>query len=158
MQTFLPAPDFALSARLLDSRRLGKQRLEAATIHRILSYPPSEPVAAKLGWRNHPAVLMWKTRRHALAAYHNAVIAEWISRGYVNNMPLIDHPPSPPMPCWLGDPAFHKSHQSNLIRKLPAFYGPLFPGVPDDLPYLWPSHNPAYASQLKVRLEEDNHG
>jgi hypothetical protein len=32
----------------------------------------------------------------------------------------------------------HRSHQSNLIRKDPAFYGPLFPGVPDDLDYVWP--------------------
>jgi hypothetical protein len=41
-------------------------------------------------------------------------------------------------PPWLGDEALHRSHQSNLIRKDPAFYAPLFPGIPADLPYIWP--------------------
>ncbi len=48
-------------------------------------------------------------------------------------MPLLDA-----LPRWLGDPDFHLAHQSALVRKDPDFYGPLFPGVPDDLPYVWP--------------------
>jgi len=39
------------------------------------------------------------------------------------------------LPGWLGDPAFHRSHQSSLLRKNPAHY--TF-DVPDDLPYVWP--------------------
>jgi hypothetical protein len=42
------------------------------------------------------------------------------------------------LPRWLGDPDFHRSHQSSLLRKDPEHYGPMFPGVPDDLPYVWP--------------------
>jgi len=42
------------------------------------------------------------------------------------------------LPPWLGDAALHRSHQSALLRKDPEFYGPRFPGVPDDLPYVWP--------------------
>ncbi|MBK3632759.1 MSMEG_6728 family protein [Streptomyces sp. MBT97] len=42
------------------------------------------------------------------------------------------------LPPWLGDPAFHRSHRSALLRKDPEFYTALFPGVPDDLPYVWP--------------------
>ena len=42
------------------------------------------------------------------------------------------------MPPWLGDRDFHRSHQSNLIRKDREHYGPLFPDVPDDLEYVWP--------------------
>lgn len=42
-------------------------------------------------------------------------------------------------PAFIGDEEFHRSHQSNLVRKQPEFYGPLFPGVPDDLPYIWPA-------------------
>lgn len=42
------------------------------------------------------------------------------------------------LPWWLGEDRFHHSHQSNLIRKDPDYYGPLFPGVPGDLPYWWP--------------------
>jgi len=36
-------------------------------------------------------------------------------------------------------PEFTLSHQSNLLRKDPEFYRPVFgPDVPDDLPYVWP--------------------
>jgi hypothetical protein len=42
------------------------------------------------------------------------------------------------LPPWIGDAGFHRSHQSNLVRKDPEFYRPFFPDVPDDLPYLWP--------------------
>lgn len=50
---------------------------------------------------------------------------------------------APVMPPWLGESEFHRSHQSNLIRKDPEFYGPRFPGVPDDLEYVWPSRRAA---------------
>jgi hypothetical protein len=42
------------------------------------------------------------------------------------------------LPPWLGDSALHRSHQSALLRKDPELYRPWFPGVPDDLPYVWP--------------------
>jgi hypothetical protein len=42
------------------------------------------------------------------------------------------------LPPWLGDEAFHESHRSALVRKDPEVYADLFPGVPDDLPYVWP--------------------
>lgn len=41
-------------------------------------------------------------------------------------------------PPWLGDDDFHRSHQSNLIRKDEAYYGPQFPGVSATLEYVWP--------------------
>lgn len=131
MQTFLPYPDFEQTARVLDWRRLGKQRAEALTILRCLRVPNR--------WVHHPAVRMWRGYEDALKAYLNACIDEWIRRGYRNNMEKMPHEPDPEMPPWLGDPAFHRSHQSNLIRKDSAYYGPLFPGVPDDLPYVWPT-------------------
>jgi hypothetical protein len=53
MQTFLPSLDFTACARVLDSRRLGKQRVETLQIVRALLVP-------EYGWRHHPAVLMWK--------------------------------------------------------------------------------------------------
>jgi hypothetical protein len=43
------------------------------------------------------------------------------------------------LPPWLGDPAFHHSHQAALVRKDPAHYRRYFPDVPDDLPYVWPA-------------------
>lgn len=135
MQTFLPLPNFAASAAALDRQRLGKQRVEALQILRTLQGKSS-------GWMNHPAVIMWRGYEMALAAYGMATCVEWRARGYVDNC-MDEFLASrkvlgPPMPPWLGDEAFHRSHQSNLVRKLPAHYRPLFPDVPDDLPYVWP--------------------
>ena len=41
MQTFLPDPDFARSARCLDRLRLGKQRVEVLQLLRALLVPGS---------------------------------------------------------------------------------------------------------------------
>lgn len=132
MQTFLPFPDFKLSARALDMRRLGKQRVEAEQIWTTL-------VSGRKAWANHPAVKMWRGYELALAAYRDTCIHEWIRRGYKNTMVFaLVHPPLYVPPPWLGDEGFHRSHQSNLIRKLPEHYKPLFPDVPDNLPYVWP--------------------
>jgi len=40
-------------------------------------------------------------------------------------------------PSWLGDPMFHLSHQSNLLRKDRDHYIKYF-NVPDNLEYVWP--------------------
>jgi hypothetical protein len=39
VQTFLPFPDFDRTARVLDDRRLGKQRVEALQVLRALTVP-----------------------------------------------------------------------------------------------------------------------
>lgn len=132
MQTFLPWPDFRASAKALDFRRLGKQRVEADQILMTL-YGRSS------GWANHPAVKMWKGYESALIVYRNVVISEWVARGFKNTMPILDFPEIYAVPRWLGDKAFHLSHQSNLVRKLPSYYAPQFPGVSPELPYVWPT-------------------
>lgn len=137
MQTFLPYADFRRSAQALDSRRLGKQRVEAWQILRCLEQPNR--------WRNHPAVRMWAGYEDALKAYMNACIDEWVLRGYRNRMLKQSHSPDPAMPPWLGDCRFHRGQQSNLVRKDPDHYGPMFPGVPPDLPYFWPTKHPEFA-------------
>jgi len=134
VQTFLPYPNFDSTASCLDYRRLGKQRLEAMQIHRIITdYVPSR------AWARHPAVLMWLGYPDALAAYYNAIRGEWIRRGYVNTMPELPADASPLLPPWMGLQEFHLSHQSNLIRKNEGYYRPQFGAdVPSDLPYFWP--------------------
>src|SRR4051794_41946848 len=74
MQTFLPVADFAGSARLLDTPRLGKQRVETLQILRAIELPD-------YGWANHPAVLMWRGRSPALTAYGLAMARTWRARG-----------------------------------------------------------------------------
>jgi hypothetical protein len=134
MQTFLPYPEFDRSVFVLDDKRLGKQRVEASQIYKIVSGQRTTG-----GWINHPAVVMWRGYPEALALYHNACIQEWRDRGFNNTMQylptskyVIDYP------SWLGDNAFHASHRSNLLRKDRAHYGQFGWSESDNLPYLWP--------------------
>jgi hypothetical protein len=124
MQTFLPFPDFERSARALDTKRLGKQRVEVIQVVRALT-------RSGYGWGNHPAVLMWKGHEEALGRYGlTAGVTEIRSEAELRAADVL--------PTWLGDDAFHRGHQSSLVRKDPDHYGPLFPDTPDDLPYVWP--------------------
>jgi hypothetical protein len=76
----------------------------------------------KYGWRHHPVVKMWEGYKDALKEYKNAMIIEWINRGYKNNMSIdnvalnIDYPP------WLGNDELHASHRSNLLQKDFEYY------------------------------------
>ncbi len=128
----MPYPDVYKSLRCLDYRRLGKQRVEAFQIINIITGKTD-----KKGWVNHPAVRMWRGHEQALMLYFDAAVDIWVERGYKNNMRKY-WISAALFPDWFGDEAFHRSHQSNLIRKDPAFYGPQFPGIPSDLPYVWP--------------------
>jgi hypothetical protein len=153
MQTFLPYPDFAETAKVLDQRRLGKQRVEALQVLRGLTVPG-------YGWRHHPAVRMWRGYEEALTRYGLEICRVWREAGHKDTCTgllraelraarAIDHPrdqyalaEAGALPPWLGDPAFHLAHQSALVRKDPEHYRPLFPHVPDDLPYVWPEPPP----------------
>lgn len=114
MQTFLPYPDFKASARVLDYRRLGKQRVEAKQILTALN-------DSDYGWQNHPAVNMWRGYAEALKVYFNAISQEWIRRGYQHNLGffVVDEYE---FPSWLGNEDFHYSHRSKLYQKNPAYY------------------------------------
>ena len=142
MQTFLPYSDYAKSAKVLDNRRLGKQRVETLQIMKAILQPD-------YGWQNHPAVKMWRNHAVALLEYQVAICNEWTSRGYKDTclektlaivQPFLDDDAtSYTAPNWVGDDAIHLSHRSNLLRKDAAHYGPLFEaGLSDKLPYIWP--------------------
>jgi len=134
VQTFLPYPDFHESAKVLDNKRLGKQRVEVYQIMRVLA-------GLTKGWRNHPAVLMWRGYEPALYEYGREVCVEWRERGYVDN--LYDKFPKASIitPHWLGDMRLHISHQANLVRKNPEHYRQHFPEVDETLPYFWIKEN-----------------
>jgi Pyrimidine dimer DNA glycosylase len=149
MQTFLPVADFAESARLLDSPRLGKQRVETLQVLRALELPD-------YGWASHPVVHMWRGRTSGLVAYGLAMVRIWRERGFADStetligefapevvgVPQAELAAAGLLPSWVGDEALHLSHRSNLIAKDPDFYRPrfteLFGPEPDDLPYVWP--------------------
>ncbi len=154
MQTFLPFTDFEQTARALDTRRLGKQRVETLQIVRALTRPGN-------GWRNHPAVRMWRGYPEALGAYGAVVCAEWRRRGYADTceakinadlraagvrVPVRSEAElraAGQLPPWLADEKLQLSHRSALVRKDPDHYRPLFGDVPPDLPYVWPDGPPA---------------
>jgi hypothetical protein len=153
VQTFLPYPDLRASCRMLDDRRLGKQRVETFQVLRALTWP-------EYAWKNHPAVRMWRGFVPGLVEYGLESCREWTRRGYADAVaPQLlkwtgGQPPNgAALPPWFGLEALHLSHRSALLRKDAAFYRPLFdalgqPGEPDHLPYLWP---PAVFPRWPVR-------
>lgn len=132
MQTFISDLDIKRAAQVLDRQRLGKSRLEARQIYQTIA-------EGRKAWSHHPAVLMYRDYLPFLAFYGQTICDEWIGRGYKDSQrpffaaQVQDSTPPP----WLNE-AFVTAHRSNLVRKLPAHYGPLWPGVNPDLPYVWP--------------------
>jgi hypothetical protein len=57
------------------------------------------------------------------------------------------------LPGWLEDEAVLRSHRSALVRKEPAHYAALFPGVPTDLPYVWPVRSEAVLERERRQAE-----
>jgi hypothetical protein len=163
MQTFLPYPDFERSARALDVKRLGKQRVEVIQVVRALTRPG-------YGWANHPAVLMWKGHEEALGRYGLTCCEIWTELGFGDTCATTiaadlrdacvtairtqrELADAHALPSWLGDDAFHRGHQSSLIQKDPDHYRPLFPDTPADLPYIWPVRSPAVIAAEQRKAE-----
>jgi hypothetical protein len=130
MQTFLPSANATISASMLDSKRLNKQILECYQILNVLSGKSKGG-----GWRNHPAVLMWKGYEKGLWKYVQAMIVEARSRGIrtenneanLNNLKDLcwdiwgDNPPS----FWNDKTKLMRvvtTHKASLFDKDPMFY------------------------------------
>jgi hypothetical protein len=140
LQTFLPDSSFYVSALSLDNKRLNKQRIECIQILKALSPSGS-------GWKNHPAVLMWKGCEGALIDYWQAIEDECLERGF---KPL-------PVPCkenyncdlppWVGDDRLHLTHRLSLLYKDPSHYVRWFEEIPptDKPEYFWPTHHKDYS-------------
>ena len=163
MQTFVPYADFARTARVLDTKRLGKQRVEVIQIVRALTVPG-------YAWASHPAVLMWKGYEEALGSYGLAMCEEWLGRGFGDTCAetiradlatagvtrlrdfnqLREEGALPP---WLADEDVQRSHRSALVRKDPTHYADRFPGVPSDLPYVWPVRSEAVLERERRQAE-----
>jgi hypothetical protein len=148
VQTFLPYADFRRSAEVLDTKRLGKQRVECLQVLRGLT-------VATYGWRHHPAVKMWRGCEEALGRYTFTICEVWTEQdradtvaatmaGELAALGLREVRSQPALaeagalPTWLGDEDFHRAHRSALLRKDPDHYRPLLGDLPDDLPYVWP--------------------
>lgn len=163
MQTFLPYASFEASARALDPKRLGKQRVEVIQVVRALTVPG-------YAWSSHPAVLMWKGHEEALGRYGLTMCEVWTEQGFADTCAgtivtdlasagvrrirdydqLLDAGALPP---WLFDDRLQRTHRSALVRKDPEHYAPLFPDVPPDLDYYWPRRSPAVLERERRRAD-----
>lgn len=130
MQTFLPYKDFAKVAKSLDNKRLNKQILECYQVLNVLSNP--SPTA---GWRNHPAVKMWRGHEFALYNYVQVMILEANRRGIKteknsDNIYRLRHQYGLQWgmgnPEWMNDKKTMKlvttTHKANLFKKEPESY------------------------------------
>ena len=130
MQTFLPYTNFEEVAADLDSKRLNKQILECYQILNVLSNP--SPTA---GWRNHPAVKMWRGYEMALFNYAMTMVSEADARSIrteknvanlqrLRNERGIDWGTT--SPAWLFDKNKMRrvttTHKANLYKKAPELY------------------------------------
>jgi hypothetical protein len=135
MQTFLPYPNFSRSAKVLDVKRLGKQRVECLQILKVLRGETNK-------WQNHPAVRMWRGYEECLADYGTVICLEWMGRDYkdtcLNKIYDLRVTDEVIMPPWLGDERLHSSHRSNLLRKNYDWYSYFQWKESPDLPYYWP--------------------
>ncbi len=166
MQTFLPYPSFAQSARVLDRARLGKQRVETLQILQVLtgnrlvsslrldgrtvSLPEDRwhlEARRTQGWFHHPAVLMWNGHLQGLLDYQRAICQEWAERGYRDtclekSVFLVTasgfSPERITLPSWWGSDRFHAAHRGTLLAKDPQWYGQFGWTDPSDPEGLWP--------------------
>jgi hypothetical protein len=135
MQTFLPFSNFKKSASVLDTRRLGKQRVETLQILNALH-------GLSKGWVNHPATKMWKGYTQALVLYGVAICEHWIELGYNDTCmsKITSFKTDSPvlMPLWLGG-KIHTTHRSALLFKNYEFYSKFNWKEEPIYDYYWPS-------------------
>lgn len=159
MQTFLPYQNFVQSAKCLDYKRLGKQRLEAREILAInlnkrfpdifnLEFLKSNISLLRYdAHRKHPAVLMWEGHEFDLLEYGCSICLEWGIRGY-NDQQLLWFNDTCAKMIKLGNglwtkfeqpEEFHSSHRAALLYKNYEWYKQFGWIEEPKLEYWWPS-------------------
>ena len=158
MQTFLPhGPDFAASAQALDQKRLNKQGVESYQILRTLA-------GVTQGWKNHPAVIMWRGHESTLFDYSKAIYNEIRKRDYKADLLVKieetynSHFTTTDAPAWLNDQRLSITHRGRLWVKNPEHYwlyepqGQIYEQYvccPKCL-YFWPSHEARNLAQANA--------
>jgi hypothetical protein len=111
------------TAKSLDNKRLGKQRVETYQILRAL-------LGETKGWTNHPATQMWKGHEFQLFVYQTAICAEWSRRGFKDTVMrstqdlMNNHgiKPTYNAPDWVSNRSLAITHRANLYLKDPIYY------------------------------------
>lgn len=143
MQTYLPLPELEGSFLCLDDLTLRQQCLDAVRLlDCLVGYDPC--------WTRHPAFRMWYGFEQMLCCYahmahdfhlrrlttHSQLFSWFMLQETVRRRP--DLMGTPAVPPWWNDRRLHTSHQSNLVRKNPAHYGPIFPKTKPSPVWCWP--------------------
>ena len=152
----MPYKDYDKTAKSLDNKRLNKQILECYQVLNVLSNP--SPTA---GWRNHPAVKMWRGHEFALYNYVQIMITEAQRRGIKTDKNSdniyrlrMRHGFDWGMgnPSWMSDKKTMKritaTHKANLFKKEPESYPQFFKALSskhnkpccDRCQYYWVTH------------------
>jgi hypothetical protein len=134
MQTFLPYSDFKQTAKCLDMKRLGKQRVEVWQI--LLNLSGEKP-----NWQYHPIMAMWRGSEGILAQYGLAICDEWIRRGYKDTMRArIDNFAclSSKLPVWYGDENIYRHYRQTLLFKNYEWYSQFGWKENPVYGYIWP--------------------
>ena len=146
VNTFIVSTNLKKNFKILDRRRLGKQRLECLQIINALE-------GTSTGYINHSATKAFysenkkelKNNIKALKIYYNYCLREWIKRGYKNSMEFytiykdIDKDTYEEytsynnrregivyMPWFFSYRPFILSHQASLLRKEKDYYKEYF--------------------------------
>jgi hypothetical protein len=145
-------------ARQLDNKRLFKQALEGWQIlMNLTELDPQNNYRKPAGWSSHPAVKMWRGSELILYFYIQAMITEWLARGFKTTLAkkvlstiikakengIVGNA----IPSWMRDQemfdAIASSHRQALLTKhyehYNQFYWPEDKGVaPIKYDYVWP--------------------
>src|SRR5882724_1730569 len=114
MIIFLPYPNFKKCAEVIDNKRLWKQILEANQLVELI-----ENKKIKSYWRDKHCYIMWENDSHALRAYRDCFVREWLKR-------RLKYPPEIIVdmlyykPDWMinGYPEkIYSSHRAALLKK-----------------------------------------
>jgi hypothetical protein len=165
MQTFVPlTTSFADMAKVLDNKRLNKQALEGWQVLMVLlELDPAGNHRPAKGWRNHPAVNMWRGHEVSLNAYIQCMVVEWKARGFKSTIgdkaqQTIQHAEAAgiidanlsSLPVWVKNTELYElvasSHRRALLNKEYEWYSQF--GWPEDegrrpesYSYVWPDVN-----------------
>lgn len=149
MQTFLPYPDPAETARCLRTDDLLEQINDVLTILGVLHETEST------GWALHPVVKMWAGYDVHLGNYGLVLIEEATHRTGLSASVIGDIAQKGDKiawhlecatsgeytlvsPRWMTSPDLHEAHRSELLRRDPMYYRSFFPTTPMDVNQYWP--------------------
>mmetsp|Transcript_116537 Transcript_116537/g.206065 ORF Transcript_116537/g.206065 Transcript_116537/m.206065 type:complete len:240 (-) Transcript_116537:190-909(-) len=145
MITFCPVTDVVAIAKLLDDKRLNASRTESGAILKWLRNPERYSRFQTAGF-----CVMWAYNLEALAVYYNAMLREWLDRGYNViesrlDESVVGRESEINFPGWWGNPLLHSNHRIALLTKFPEHYGKFGwsekPAPDGEYTYMWPEWN-----------------